>query len=116
MVTSHPGASLRDGRAQRHDVPMPIAGAPRTRPLFGAAVGLIGVVLLKGAFVIFDPHVTRAVPLLLLLVPVTMASVIGGAPLQSCAATSYAILLLAMHCWTWWSMSRTDSIASSATC
>jgi K+-sensing histidine kinase KdpD len=37
-----------------------------------------GVAFLNVLFVAFDPHVTRAVPLLLLLVPVTVSSVLGG--------------------------------------
>jgi K+-sensing histidine kinase KdpD len=46
--------------------------------VLGAAVGLAGVVVLNACFIAFDPHITRAVPLLLLLVPVTVASFIGG--------------------------------------
>ena len=46
--------------------------------MFGAAVGFAGVALLNTAFVIFDPEVTRAVPLLLLFIPVTVAGVLGG--------------------------------------
>jgi len=56
--------------------PSPTRRGPR--PLFGAAVGFIGIALLNAAFVIFDPHVTRAIPLLLLFVPVTISSVLGG--------------------------------------
>jgi two-component system sensor histidine kinase KdpD len=52
---------------------------PQTsRPILGAAVGLAGVVVLNACFIAFDPHITRAVPMLLLLIPVTVASLIGG--------------------------------------
>ena len=57
---------------------MPTTSPQTVRPWLGAAVGLAGVVVLNACFIAFDPHVTRAVPLLLLLVPVTLASVIGG--------------------------------------
>ena len=57
---------------------MPTTKPQGPRPLLGAAVGLVGVVILNAFFIAFDPQVTRAVPLLLLLVPVTVASVIGG--------------------------------------
>jgi two-component system sensor histidine kinase KdpD len=50
----------------------------RTRPWLGGAVGGIGVLVVNGAFIAFDADVTRAIPLLLLFVPVTAAGVIGG--------------------------------------
>ena len=49
-----------------------------SRPVLGAAVGFGGIALLNAGFAIFDPEVTRAVPLLLLFVPVTISGVLGG--------------------------------------
>jgi len=57
---------------------VPTATPQGSRPILGAAVGLAGVVVLNACFIAFDPHITRAVPLLLLLIPVTVASLIGG--------------------------------------
>ena len=53
-------------------------GMPKHRPWLGLAVGLFGVAGINFGFVLFDNDVTRAIPLLLLLVPVSIASVIGG--------------------------------------
>jgi K+-sensing histidine kinase KdpD len=53
-------------------------GVPTHRPVLGFVIGLIGVAAINLGFEIFDDDVTRAIPLLLLLVPVSTASVVGG--------------------------------------
>jgi K+-sensing histidine kinase KdpD len=50
----------------------------RSRPLVVAAVGLLGVGVIEGILIAIDPHMARAIPLLLLLIPVTATSVAGG--------------------------------------
>lgn len=69
------------------------------RPLVGTAVGLAGIVLLNAAFAIFDPNVTRAIPLLLLFVPVSISGVLGGwkasVPLAVVAGLAYSFHFVA---------------------
>ena len=60
----------------------------------GAVVGFGGAAFLNAGFAIFDPHVSRAIPLLLLFVPVTVSGVLGGwkasVPLAVVAGLSYS--------------------------
>lgn len=54
------------------------AAEMRTRPWIGTAIGTGGVLSTVSFFVAFDAHVTRAVPLLLLFIPVTLSGAVGG--------------------------------------
>lgn len=56
----------------------PPPGESRYLPFAGAVIGLTLVVVIDLLFIIFDPKITRAIPELLLLIPVTVASLIGG--------------------------------------
>ncbi len=56
----------------------PAPGATRNSPLLGVVIGLGLSLAIDLPFVILDPKVTRAIPELLLLIPVTVASLIGG--------------------------------------
>jgi K+-sensing histidine kinase KdpD len=69
------GAPLRRAVNQLRDPP---PGESRNLPLTGAVIGLVLALLIDLPFLIFEPHITRAIPELLLLIPVTVASVIGG--------------------------------------
>ncbi|MFT3853460.1 MAG: ATP-binding protein [Ilumatobacteraceae bacterium] len=50
----------------------------RRRPWIVAAAGIALTALIEGVIIATDPEITRAVPLLLLMVPITAASVLGG--------------------------------------
>jgi K+-sensing histidine kinase KdpD len=52
--------------------------ADRRLPLLGIVVGLALAAAIDLPFVVFDPNITRAIPELLLLIPVTVASLVSG--------------------------------------
>jgi len=77
----------------------PPPGASRYMPLMGAVVGLSLAVAIDLLFVVFDPNVARAIPELLLLIPVTVASLIGGwkasLPVALLTGAAYSVRFIA---------------------
>ncbi|MEO5899473.1 MAG: ATP-binding protein [Ilumatobacteraceae bacterium] len=71
----------------------------RSRPVVSAALGLFGVAVIDGILIAVDPDITRAVPLLLLLIPVTATSVLGGwrasVPVALVTGSVYSLAFLA---------------------
>ena len=50
----------------------------RRRPWLVAVLGTLLVAVIEVMLILVDPDVTRAVPLLLLMIPITATSVVGG--------------------------------------
>ncbi len=71
----------------------------RVRPLVGVVVGLFGVCLIDGILIAIDPTMPRSIPLLLLMIPVTGTSLIGGwkasIPVAVVTGTAYGLAFLA---------------------
>lgn len=57
---------------------MPIVGRYRSRPTLAALIGIVVAGCVNLVIIIVDPKITKAVPLLVLLVPVMLSSVLGG--------------------------------------
>lgn len=71
----------------------------RDRPWVVAGAGIALVVVIELVIIVADPEITRAVPLLLLMVPITAAAVLGGwrasLPVALASGTVYSLSFLA---------------------